>query len=991
MINLTPISGNNERAAARYFAEADDYYLEEASGIWHGKGAGALGLAGSVEREAFARLLAGHLPDGTRIQTTFDATAGKKRMGLDITLSAPKSVSMQALVAGDAAVVAAHDRAVAAVLERVEQLAQARRKERGKSYRERTGNVVIATFRHEMSRAKDPQLHTHAVVLNMTRRADGAWRALSNEEIFKAKKALDGIYQAELARGLQEIGYRIRVVDDRGNFELAHITRNQIDAFSARSAKIEQALAERGKTRASSSTREKQAIALSTRPRKAAGDREAVKAYWRAASRELGIVYEEGRDGVVARRREVGARVTEADLERAGSGRAAAAQNRVGLDLPSGPPEPTLAYRVVRYAVRHLTEREAVVGEAELFAVALRRAVGRTGAEAVRAEIERWIRKGALIEGPPTFTIAGDKESPKLTQAGWIAFLKDRYGRSAPSAASFVSAAIAKGSLVRQERRFTTPHALKREKAILAMERGGRGKLEPLLEKAALVAALTKGTLGAEQRAAVQVMIGSRDRFVGIQGDAGTGKTYAVTQAVALIRHATHGRQAYRAIAVAPYRSQVATLKKEGLEAETLASFLRSGHRAIDPWTVVVLDEAGVVGARQMEQAMRLVERAGARMVMIGDTKQLGAIEAGRPFAQLQGAGMRTARISEIQRQADPELRRAVERTAAGEPGRSLHHLRAIREYADATARHSAIARDYVSLQEEQRQATLIVAGTNAARREINELVRASLGLAGKGCTFETLTRVDMTAAQRSSAVSYQAGMVVQPERNYTAQGLVRGELYRVWEAVDESRLNVVCPDGSAATLDPRKLKQVSVYRLEKSELSEGDIVRINRNDAQNGLTLGDRRRVIGVDGDAVLLGTIDDAGEDRRATRLSAAKPLHLEHAYATTVHSAQGITCDRVLIALDTRSRATSLNLYYVAISRARHEARLYTESRERLPLAITARLEKGSALELVETSSASGIARWRRDGSQPRLNGRRSYSSHRPGNGIAYSAAT
>ncbi|CAG9184045.1 MobF family relaxase [Cupriavidus respiraculi] len=959
MINLTPISGNNERAAARYFSEADDYYLEEACGEWHGKGAGALGLAGAVEREAFARLLAGHLPDGSRIQTSFDASAGKKRMALDITLSAPKSVSMQALVAGDAAVVAAHDRAVAAVLERVEQLAQARRKERGKSYRERTGNVVIATFRHEMSRAKDPQLHTHAVVLNMTQRADGAWRALSNEEIFRAKKALDGIYQAELAHGLQQLGYRIRVVDDRGNFELAHITRDQIEAFSARSARIEQALAERGKTRASASTREKQAIALSTRPRKAAGDREAVKAYWREASHELGIVYGEGRDGAVVG--SVAARVREAELERAGSGSAAAARHGVPAHLPPGPPEPTLAYRVVRYAVRHLTEREAVVGEAELFAVALRRAVGRTGAEAVRAEIERWIEKGALIEGPPTFTIAGDKDSPKLTQAGWIAFLKERYGRSAPSAASFVSGAIAKGSLVRQERRLTTPHALKREKAILAMERDGRGKLEPLVDRATLAAALATGTLGAEQRMAVQTMIGSQDRFVGIQGDAGTGKTYAVTQAVALIRHATQVRQAYRAIAVAPYRSQVAALKKEGMEAQTLASFLRSGHRAIDPRTVVVLDEAGVVGARQLEQAMRLVERAGARMVMIGDPKQLGAIEAGKPFAQLQGAGMRTARISEIQRQADPELRRAVERAAAGEPGRSLHHLREIREYADATARHSAIARDYVSLQEELRQATIIVAGTNAARRELNELVRASLGLAGKGCTFETLTRVDMTAAQRSSAVSYQAGMVVQPERNYPAQGLVRGELYRVREALDGNRLNVVCPDGSAATLDPRKLKQVSVYRLEKSELSVGDIVRINRNDAQNGLTLGDRRRVIGVEGGVVLLGTIDGAGEDRRAMRLSAAKPLHLEHAYATTVHSAQGITCDRVLIALDTRSRTTSFNLYYVAISRARHEARIYTDSRDQLPRAIAAEMEKRAALDLrPPIGGKSGFAR-------------------------------
>ncbi|MBD4941515.1 relaxase domain-containing protein, partial [Xanthomonas citri pv. citri] len=89
-------------------------------------------------------------------------------MGLDLTFSAPKSVSMQALVAGDKDVTAAHDRAVTRALEQVERLAEARKKVKGKSYRERTGNMVIGKFRHEMSRAKDPQLHTHSVVLNMT-------------------------------------------------------------------------------------------------------------------------------------------------------------------------------------------------------------------------------------------------------------------------------------------------------------------------------------------------------------------------------------------------------------------------------------------------------------------------------------------------------------------------------------------------------------------------------------------------------------------------------------------------------------------------------------------------------------------------------------------------------------------------------------------------------------------------------------------------------
>jgi conjugative relaxase-like TrwC/TraI family protein len=174
MLNVTPIAGDNQYAAAHYFSSADDYYAKENPGEWQGQGAQALGLAGPVEQTQLSRLLDGQLPNGERIQTTFDAMQNKKRMGLYLTFSAPKSVSMQALVAGDKEVTAMHDRAVTQALMQVEQLAEARRKIQGKSMRERTGNMVIGKFRHEMSRAKDPQLHTHGVVLNMTQRADGA-------------------------------------------------------------------------------------------------------------------------------------------------------------------------------------------------------------------------------------------------------------------------------------------------------------------------------------------------------------------------------------------------------------------------------------------------------------------------------------------------------------------------------------------------------------------------------------------------------------------------------------------------------------------------------------------------------------------------------------------------------------------------------------------------------------------------------------------------
>ncbi|MFB0113404.1 AAA family ATPase, partial [Xanthomonas euvesicatoria] len=506
------------------------------------------------------------------------------------------------------------------------------------------------------------------------------------------------------------------------------------------------------------------------------------------------------------------------------------------------------------------------------------------------------------------------------------------------------------GSLVPAEKRYTTQKALAREKAILAIERTGRGAIEPIMTAAAVKTALEGTALSAGQRSAVETIVSTKNRFVGIQGDAGTGKTYTVNQAVALIKQASAVSEGYRTVALAPYGNQVKALKNEGLEAHTLASFLRTKDKPIDGKTIIVLDESGVVGARQMEQVMRVVEKAGARMVLLGDTKQTEAIEAGKPFAQLQQDGMQTARISEIQRQKDHELKTAVEHAAEGRVTPSLAHIKHVEELKEPIERHRAIVNDYIQLTEPERRETLIVAGTNEARREINRMVRQSLDLTGKGREFETLTRVDMTQAQRRFAPSYQPGMVIQPEKDDQKAGLTRGETYRVKDALPGNALVLQRQDGTTTTINPRKATQLSVYRLERAELSVGDTVRINRNDPGRDLTNGDRMRVAGVIGGVVKLESVEQRdGRPARALELPTNRPLHLEHAYASTVHSAQGLTNDRALIALDTNSRTTSMNLYYVAISRACHEARVYTNSVKELPAAIARRFDKTTALAI------------------------------------------
>lgn len=173
---VATISGLSSSSQAAAYFEADDYYSEGglAPSEWRGEAAKALGLEGEVDRDAFKALLDGVLPTG-QILGTLRGGEREHRPGWDLTFSAPKSVSVMALVAGDARLITAHDEASRRALAYVERHGAATRVRDGAEIiHVTTGNLAAATFRHETSRAHDPQLHTHSVILNMTRDGAGA-------------------------------------------------------------------------------------------------------------------------------------------------------------------------------------------------------------------------------------------------------------------------------------------------------------------------------------------------------------------------------------------------------------------------------------------------------------------------------------------------------------------------------------------------------------------------------------------------------------------------------------------------------------------------------------------------------------------------------------------------------------------------------------------------------------------------------------------------
>ena len=221
-----------------YYAKDDPAHKE--GNAWAGKGAEALDLTGPVDPDTFQAVLEGKVPDGPHLGKRGRDGEIQHRPGRDVTLSAPKSVSLVALVGRDDRIVAAHDRAVTRTLAWVERNAiETRMQDKASGAMVHAGGqkMVAATFRHDTSRNLDPQLHTHAVVANMVQGEDRKWRTMVNDGLYRSKMAIGAVYRAELARGLKNVGYGIEKTHRDGRFEIAGVSRDVVDGFSTRWAR----------------------------------------------------------------------------------------------------------------------------------------------------------------------------------------------------------------------------------------------------------------------------------------------------------------------------------------------------------------------------------------------------------------------------------------------------------------------------------------------------------------------------------------------------------------------------------------------------------------------------------------------------------------------------------------------------------------------------------------------------------------------------------
>jgi ATP-dependent exoDNAse (exonuclease V) alpha subunit len=480
--------------------------------------------------------------------------------------------------------------------------------------------------------------------------------------------------------------------------------------------------------------------------------------------------------------------------------------------------------------------------------------------------------------------------------------------------------------------------------------RAGQGQHSELVaERTREAIARDYGHLNQSQRIAVDEILASRDQVTALEGAAGTGKTTALTA----VREAVE-REGYQVEGFAPTSRAAHKLAEAGIESSTLQRHLARGNTdasAVDQKHLYVLDESSLASTKQMHT---FLERLGPedRVLLVGDVRQHEAVDAGRPYHQLQGAGIRTAHLDEIVRQRNPELKAVVEQLSRGEVSSAVERLDRqgrVHEIGPREERLGAIADEYAK----DPHSTLVVSPDNQSRQDLNNVIHRAMQREGHVGRDEHQTTVlsprqEITGADRQCAERYEEGDIVRYSRGSKALGIERGDYARVEQVnAKTNQVTVKTDDERRLSYDPRRLQGVTLYRETERAFAAGDRVQMTAPDRKRGVPNRELGTVEHVD----RKGQIEVRWDSGRISSFEPSERRHLDYGYAVTSHSSQGQTAGRVLIHVDTERASEKLvnqRVAYVAVSRGQHDARIYTDDKVKLARALDRDVSHRSALE-------------------------------------------
>lgn len=965
MLTITP---RYDAARAKQYHRKDllDGLEDELEGppsggpVWRGNGKELLGLPDRVTRIAFERLCDNEHPvEGGRLTPRQRA---RRCIGYDCTFNCPKSLSLLYILAGDERIGEALRRACYEAMSEIEKEAACRVRMGGVYEDRRTGVLAWSEVVHHFARPEngvaEPHLHVHCFAFNATLDAEESrWKACKYHDIKMKASYFEAVFHTRMAREMVLLGYDIEV---KGQFwEVAGAPETLLKKFSTRTEVINQTALELGiedpkrRSRLGAQTRKSKNGSLS-----GSGLREAWwariephEAEWlhaqkpcRRREEDLGRYFSQREDSHANARQPSeppdaradahdGAEGTGGSGPRrpAGGGGGGSPPGRSGgtpgagfstefdgkdnldqgwdpafgeVEIPGRPkftksPRTSLA-EVVRHAADRVFERLAVVPLHSLVDHALRMSPGRFSPQEVRDEIER-----------QNFAIRDVK--------GW--------------------------------KMVSTPEILSEEKRMTDLAMAGLGAFAPLSRTMPVCKGLTE-----DQRRAVHHVLSSTDSITIIDGVPGSGKTTAIRAIIDEV-HKPLLRDGYVLLSPSA-RASRGVLRDEGFKrANTIAHFLKNPKLQKQARNGIVwVDEAGLIGTRDMVALQKVCQGLDARIVLSGGTGQHRSASRGDVMTVLQKhAGVSSVRMTEIVRQKG-ELKHALDAFADGRARDGLQQLKKlgmVSEHKQGDVYERA-AKDYALATRNPRAKVLAGAPTRAEADKFTKQIRETLkdqNRLKKPKQFSQLKPVDGTLADRSRSDFYKRGQVIQFTRNTGFQvphlkerwGFKAGSQ---WEVVGHLPLGTVLIKNDKlqlAHLPLKKAEAFSVYERGKIEIAQGDLVKITANSKVHSIA---EHLVQSATGVFVRPTRELHNGSIHRATeRLKDGNILlengyvvpkdfgHLEHGYVQTSLGLQGETCDRQVIAFTTESGMTGTRAASVLVSRAKWAVGLHTDDLEHL----------------------------------------------------------
>ncbi len=835
----------NVGQASHYFSDGDNYYTKD-EGVeqseWYGKGAKNQNLDGKINKDTFERLLHGITPDGETLGKVIDDKI-KHRAGWDLTLSAPKSVSLMALIAGDKRLVEAHRDAVKTTLDQIERsCAQARIKKNGSMSFERTNNITAALYHHDLSRAKDPQLHTHSVVMNMTQRNDGKWRSLASsmgsygeaakgevngfiERVRNNNRYYSKIYAAELAIRVKELGYEINTNNTAGVFEIEGISREVIETFSKRRLEIESELENKGMSGGKAASY----ATLSTREKKEVVNREEIHQKWNEEIKNLNVDLNKIKEIAINSTNNVKKDSKEVDSE-------------LNND----------AIKLIQSASKKLAVFQNNFTIEQLIDSATKEAVTKNiRVDTLLTAIDAEKQQGNLIsisnEAGKSVYMAKKTLNDENSLAG---LLKDNLAKTSLISSEKVNNILSKHTEIVKETHSDLLSIFEKDKIVLIEGRNNKDRLIEsciqIAHSAGLKTAIVSSSQIAGKKIVNEINLTARTFLEQLRKNFGDSapKHYTADQ---FIFHTENG--------------QLNDAKPQ----------------------LLIVEQANLLSTYQKLKLAQWTADNKTKLLLFGEQDKLLSYQVSTSLKHIGDQGIKTianrdsmSSDSVIHSEKMPDFLKKI-----GENTLEIEHQE---------DRQQAISSNFMRIPANERISSLIVTPSKAMAESLNNKIHEELSNKGelnKLITYQSLTPVYIDREKSNLAASYTQNQVVRFNQDYRSMGIKKGDYLHIKRISSHSnRIILENENGSRVIWNPTKSGngKLEVFVPETKEIGVGEKVVFLRTNHGSKITKGERFIIDGINKTFVKL---KDENGKIKTINLSKKEHCHFSHGYAATLQS--------------------------------------------------------------------------------------------------------